>query len=74
MNAYIVPVGEIILNKLAEDGRTVSWLAKKMGCDRSVVYRMLNKSSIDTARLYQISKIMKVDFFRYYSEALASTG
>jgi len=46
----------------------------KTGEFLGVPYRMLNKSSIDTARLYQISKIMKVDFFRYYSEALASTG
>ncbi|MDR3327101.1 MAG: hypothetical protein LBT04_03070 [Prevotellaceae bacterium] len=71
MNAYIVPIGKIILNKLAEERRTVSWLAKNMGCDRSAVYKMLKKSSIDIVRLYQISKIMKVDFFRYYSEALA---
>ena len=41
----------------------MSWLARKLNKDRSVVYRMLNKNSIDTNTLAEISILLNRDFF-----------
>lgn len=68
----MVNIGQIIKEELEAQERTVSWLAKKLNCHRSVVYRILNKNSIDTCLLLNISLILHRDFFTIYSEELES--
>ena len=41
----------------------MSWLARKLNRDRSAVYRMLNKNSIDTNTLADKARLLNRDFF-----------
>lgn len=63
-----IHIGSLIRNKLEEDGRSASWLAKKIHCERGNIYKIFGKSSIDTALLLKITLVLKTNFFAYYSE------
>ncbi|GHT88500.1 hypothetical protein FACS189474_3850 [Bacteroidia bacterium] len=68
MNEQAPIIGELIHNKLKEEGRTTLWLAKKMCCDQSNIYKIFKKIDMDTRQLTQISIIMEFNFFDYYSQ------
>lgn len=57
------PIGTMIKEELERQERSVSWLARKLSCDRSNVYRLFQKNSIDTALLQRLSVILNRDFF-----------
>lgn len=59
----MVNIGQNIREELQRQERTVSWLAKKLNCNRPAVYRILNKMSIDTSLLMSISIILHRNFF-----------
>jgi len=63
-----IHIGELILQKLKEEQRTVSWFAKKMNYNRTNIYKIFKKPHIDTVQLLQISLILNHDFFSHYSE------
>lgn len=63
-------IGSIIKEELAKQERTVSWFARKLSCDRSNVYKLFRRSTIDTELLLRISQILGRDFFQYYSECI----
>lgn len=63
-------IGELIKEELERQERSVSWLARKLSCDRSNVYRIFQKQSIDTFILRRISLILNHDFFVDLSEEL----
>lgn len=67
----MVNIGQRIKEELDKQERTVSWLARKMNCHRSVVYRILAKNSIDTNILTRISIILHYDFFKEYSNEIS---
>lgn len=56
-------IGELIRAELKSQERSVSWLARKLSCDRSSVYRLFQKQSIDTAVLWRISLLLHHNFF-----------
>ena len=56
-------IGQLIKEELERQERTVTWFARKLSCDRSNVYRLFQKHSIDTALLRRISIILNRDFF-----------
>lgn len=56
-------IGQLILEELIRQERTPAWLSAKLGCDRTNAYKILKKSSIDTALLMRISQVLKHDFF-----------
>lgn len=64
----MVSIGELIKQELQRQERTVSWLARKLSCDRSNIYRLFQKHSIDTALLQRISIILNKDFFAELSK------
>lgn len=66
----MIDIGEKIKEELERQERSVSWLAQKLGCHRTVVYRLLGRNSIDTALLRKISSILGHDFFEDYSTDL----
>lgn len=66
----MIHIGSIIKNKFDECGMPVSWFAKNLCCDRTNIYSIFKRESIDTALLIKISVILKHDFFKYYSEDL----
>ncbi len=57
----------MIKEELERQERSVSWFARKLSCDRSNIYRLFQKHSIDTALLSRISVILGRDFFRELS-------
>ena len=63
-----IHIGKLIRNKLKEDGRSVSWLARKIHCKRDNIYKIFDRTSVDTALLLRISFVLKTDFFMYLSE------
>jgi DNA invertase Pin-like site-specific DNA recombinase len=65
-----IHIGELIRQKLEEEGRSSSWLAKKIHCHRTNIYKIFQKENIDVEQLMLISEAMNIDFFIYYSEAL----
>ncbi len=67
---FMVNIGQIIRDELIRQERTVSWLARKLNCNRAAVYRIFNKNSIDTAQLAIISQVLNRDFFQELSEDL----
>lgn len=64
------PIGTMIKEELERQERTVSWLARKLNCDRSNIYRLFQKHSIDTALLQRLSVILGRDFFQDLSNNL----
>lgn len=64
------PLGIIIKEELERQERTVTWFARKLSCDRSNIYRLFQKNSIDTALLSRISVILKRNFFEELSDNL----
>jgi predicted transcriptional regulator len=63
-------IGKLVLQKLKEKERSIAWLAKKIPCDRSNLYKMLQKLHIPNNMLWRISKILDYDFFKHYSTDL----
>jgi len=62
-----IHIGKLIWDKLKEDGYSVSWLARKMSCDRTNIYRIFDKPHIDTGQLIRISRILRFNFFIHFS-------
>ena len=61
--ASIMNIGQEIQEELQRQERTVSWLARKLGCNRVAVYRIMQKNSIDTSLLQSISVALHRNFF-----------
>ncbi|MCQ2351129.1 MAG: XRE family transcriptional regulator [Paludibacteraceae bacterium] len=63
-------IGHVIQSTLKSQGRSIVWFARQMSCDRTNIYKIFSKESIDTKMLFKISQILGVDFFAYLSECL----
>lgn len=64
----MVDIGHIIEQELSRQERSVTWFAKKLFCDRTNIYKIFKKQSIDTELLLRISIILQHDFFQHYSK------
>lgn len=58
-----IHIGNEIARYMSRERYSPSWLAKKLYCDRTNVYKILRKSSIDVALLMRISVALRHDFF-----------
>ncbi len=56
-------VGKKIKETLRNDGRSARWLADNIPCERTNVYNIFNRESVDTRLLRRISEVMRHDFF-----------
>ena len=76
--APMTPIGQLIKEELQAQERSVSWFARKLHLDRSNVYRLFQKNSVDTDLLSRISIVLGRDFFEILSENIkdrnSSTG
>jgi len=64
-------VGKFILQKLKEKGRSIAWLAREIGCDKSNLAKTLKNSRYIHYKLIScISKALNDDFFAYGSQQL----
>lgn len=63
-------IGKIIEEELRRQERTVTWLSRKIHCDRRNIYDIFSRTSIDTTLLYKLSIALHKDFFAYFSTDL----
>lgn len=69
----MVHIGRLIEAELHRQERSVTWFAGKLCCDRTNIYSIFKRESIDTALLLRISKVLHNNFFRYYMDDLESS-
>ncbi len=62
----MVHIGSLIEQELRKQERTVTWFASKLHCDRTNVYKIFKKQSIDTRLLEQICIILQHNFFEEF--------
>ena len=48
------PIGILIKEELEKQERSITWFARKLSCDRSNIYRLFQKESIDKNILVRI--------------------
>ncbi len=65
-----IHIGEIIKQVMKDQGRSPSWLAKQLGCERANIYDIYKRQYIDTCLLQKMSKLLNYDFFLLYSDHL----
>jgi plasmid maintenance system antidote protein VapI len=59
-----VHIGQMIQEELIQQGRTVNWLAKGIYCEKSNVYKMFKRKSIDMAQLMKVSEVLNHNFLK----------
>ena len=64
----MIHIGSLIEQELRRQDRSVTWLAGELHCDRTNVYKVFKKKSIDTRLLVDISVILQHNFFLDYAE------
>ena len=64
----MIHLGQLIKTELERQERTPTWLAKKINCDRTNIYRIFNRKSIDTDLLSRISTALNRNFFEDLSQ------
>lgn len=63
-------IGNIIKQKTIERKKTVVWLARNLPCSRTNIYKIFDRSTIDTGTLLRISILLEFDFFSLYSKEM----
>lgn len=63
---FMVHIGKLIELEMQRQGRTVSWLASKLFYERTNIYSIFKRESIDSQLLLRISKLLNHNFFKYY--------
>ena len=66
----MIHIGKLIREELNRQERTVTWFAGKLYCERTNVYDIFHRQSIDTDLLLRISQILNHDFFKDYQEEI----
>lgn len=65
-----IHIGKIIEEELHRQERTVTWLSRKIHCDRRNIYDIFSRSCVDTDLLMRLSIALNTDFFSYFSVQL----
>ena len=65
-----IHIGRIIEAELHRQGRTVTWFAKNIYCNRANAYNIFSRPSLDTDLLLRISRVLNVNFFKYYTDEI----
>ncbi|MDR1371801.1 MAG: XRE family transcriptional regulator [Dysgonamonadaceae bacterium] len=63
-----IHIGQIIKDKMREKRLSARRLSEQLSCNRSKIYKLQDKPSIDTSELRRISILLKFDFFKVLSE------
>ena len=64
----MIHIGKEIEEELRRQGRGVTWLARRLNCDRTNVYNIFKREGIDTILLQRISAVLKRNFFTLYCQ------
>ena len=63
MDTQPIHLGNMIKRELKAQGRSVSWLARTIHMERSSIYKIFERNSLDVGLLIRISIVMDHDFF-----------
>ena len=63
MDLKTVHLGTMVKMELKAQGRSVVWLAHTINMERSSIYKIFDRNSIDVGLLVRISLVMNHDFF-----------
>lgn len=63
-------IGQLIRIELVRQHHSATWFAQELGCSRTSVYNIFEKPTIDSGLLLRICVVLKVDFFKIYSQHL----
>lgn len=63
-------IGKLIEEELRSQDRSVVWLAGKFDCNRTNIYKIFHRSSIDAELLLRISNALGRNFFTLYTDRL----
>ncbi len=63
MENQTIHLGNMIKRELKAQGRSVSWLARTINMERSSIYKIFDRNSLDVGLLIRISVVMDHDFF-----------
>ncbi len=63
-------IGKIIRDELKAQRKSVVWLSNELGCNRTNVYKIFNRKSVDAELLLRISKALQRNFFEPYTSRL----
>lgn len=63
MDNPTIHLGNMIKRELKAQGRSVSWLARTIQMERSSIYKIFERNSLDVLLLIKISIVMDHDFF-----------
>ena len=66
----IINIGERIREIVKQRGKSITWLAQQINCSRVNIYKIFERTSIDTNTLLRISDALDYDFFAIYSQNL----
>lgn len=66
----MIHIGKIIESELHRQERSVTWFANKLYCDRTNIYKIFKRGSIDSDLLLRISNVLNHNFFNYYLNEL----
>ena len=61
-NEKYVHIGSMIKQKFIEKSMTIKEFSGKINCDRTTVYDIFKRKSIDTEKLIKISQVLNFDF------------
>lgn len=60
----------MVKRELKAQGRTVVWLARTINMERSSIYKMFERNTLDVSLLIRISLVMDHDFFQDISNKI----
>lgn len=55
-------IGKMIRERVEQRGISVEWLARQLCCERTNVYSIYRRRSVDTDLLLRLSRILEYDF------------
>ena len=64
----MIHIGKLIETELRRQERSVAWFARNLYCERTNVYDIFKRRSIDTELLLRISLLLQHNFFRHYMD------
>lgn len=59
-----VHIGELIKKELQRQHKSTNWLAQRICCEQSNVYKMFKRKSLDVEKLMQISVLLNHNFLK----------
>lgn len=63
-------IGEIIKQEFERSGLSITQFARMINKERSLIYHLFKRRSIDTDLLFQICMVLNIDLFRLFSDKL----